>query len=394
MKTKTVPVGLLAAAAVTATLGSAGFAAAADQVSIAVVEKTLSNPFWVTMKNGAEYAGTEIGARVEVQASTAENAVEEQSTLLQTMFAQGFDCYVVSSITETNLLQPLAAISAAGKPIVNVAAKVDDAAAAAAGIHFATFIDLTMSRPANSPPKRCRSCWRAGKIAIVGGLPGDVANRNRISGFEAGAGVLQIVQTVAADWIERKPSPRRRRSCRPIRTSAASSPRTTPWRWASFRPSRMPDARTCGSLASTGSKTPSSRWWSAGGLTATVSQYPWAFGTLGVKASEAAIRGVELPDFVESPIAVITAANAEAALKAFPEPLEPIPRRSGSWFATWRAILRCKLSHVAVPERIPRPAHYAPLDAPPHDRKAHPAWLTIGTIALCWRWCCCWSSAG
>jgi ABC-type sugar transport system substrate-binding protein len=325
MKTKTVPVGLLAAAAVTATLGSAGFAAAADQVSIAVVEKTLSNPFWVTMKNGAEYAGTEIGARVEVQASTAENAVEEQSTLLQTMFAQGFDCYVVSSITETNLLQPLAAISAAGKPIVNVAAKVDDAAAAAAGIHFATFIDSDNVKAGQfAAEEMSKLLGGAGKIAIVGGLPGDVANRNRISGFEAGAGVLQIVQTVAADWDREK-----------ALTAATAILQANPDLGGFLASNDTMALGILQAIENAGRKDvrvigidgleDAIKSVAAGGLTATVSQYPWAFGTLGVKACEAAIRGVELPDFVESPIAVITAANAEAALKAFPEPLEPIP---------------------------------------------------------------------
>lgn len=318
MKNAKLSIGLLTAITLSFATGTA------QAANIAVVEKTLSNPFWVTMKLGAEHAGKESGSTVEVQASTAENAVEEQSTLLQTMFGQGFDCYVVSSITETNLIQPLAAIAAAGKPIVNVAAKVDEDALKAAGVKFATFIDSDNVKAGQiAAEEMSRLLEGKGKIAIVGGLPGDVANRNRISGFEKGAGSLEIVQTVAADWDREK-----------ALTAATAILQANPDLGGFLASNDTMALGILQAVENAGRKDvrvigidgleDAIKSVEAGGLTATVSQYPWAFGTLGVKACEAAIKGVALPEFVESPIALITETNAQDALKAFPEPLEAI----------------------------------------------------------------------
>ena len=40
----------------------------------------------------------------------------------------------------------------------------------------------------------------SGKVALIGGISGDVTSGARLDGFKQGAGDLEIVQTVAADW--------------------------------------------------------------------------------------------------------------------------------------------------------------------------------------------------
>ena len=60
----------------------------------------------------------------------------------------------------------------------------------------------------------------------------------------------------------------------------------------------------------------------AGGLTATVAQYPFAIGQLGLQACEVASSGGTLPADVESPTALVTTDKAADAIAAFPQPFE------------------------------------------------------------------------
>ncbi len=60
-----------------------------------------------------------------------------------------------------------------------------------------------------------------------------------------------------------------------------------------------------------------------GELAATVSQYPYTIGRLGVEACLAAAAGATLPAHVDAPIQVITKANVARAQAKFPQPPEP-----------------------------------------------------------------------
>jgi ABC-type sugar transport system substrate-binding protein len=60
----------------------------------------------------------------------------------------------------------------------------------------------------------------------------------------------------------------------------------------------------------------------AGDLHATVAQYPYAIGQMGVEACVAAAGGAELPKDVKAPTAVVTEDVAEQAIEAFPAPFE------------------------------------------------------------------------
>ena len=130
MKTRN-KVALIAVAAMTATVSSAGIVGAQDagsDVKIGAVLKTLANPYWVAMKDGIEARAAELGVEVTVQAATDESAIEEQTTILQTMSGQDFTCFLVAPITGNNLIQPLVDITAAGTPVVNVDAPFDQEA--------------------------------------------------------------------------------------------------------------------------------------------------------------------------------------------------------------------------------------------------------------------------
>jgi ABC-type sugar transport system substrate-binding protein len=58
-------------------------------------------------------------------------------------------------------------------------------------------------------------------------------------------------------------------------------------------------------------------------MSATVSQYPYTIGMLGVEACLAAVAGKQLPARVDAPIQVVTRRNVARAESNFPRPVEP-----------------------------------------------------------------------
>jgi hypothetical protein len=60
-----------------------------------------------------------------------------------------------------------------------------------------------------------------------------------------------------------------------------------------------------------------------GAMSATVSQYPYTIGKLGVEACRAAASGRSLPAKVDAPIQVVTRRNVAQAQAKFPEPVAP-----------------------------------------------------------------------
>jgi ABC-type sugar transport system substrate-binding protein len=59
-----------------------------------------------------------------------------------------------------------------------------------------------------------------------------------------------------------------------------------------------------------------------GAMSATVSQYPYTIGQLGVEACLAAIRDEPLPAKVDAPVQVVTRENVARAQSNFPRPVE------------------------------------------------------------------------
>ena len=58
-------------------------------------------------------------------------------------------------------------------------------------------------------------------------------------------------------------------------------------------------------------------------MAATVSQYPYSIGQLGVEACLAAVRGESVPANVDAPVQVVTKENVARAQAKFPQPVEP-----------------------------------------------------------------------
>lgn len=306
-------------------------AAAGDAANIAAVIKGLDNPFFQAMEEGINSAAQESGATVEVQAATSITDTTGQAEKLSAMAQQDYNCFVINPISGTNLVQALAPVAAAGTPIINIDSPIDEAAAKEADIAAKTYIGTNNEAAGGKGGDYMVETVGSGQVALIGGIAGDVTSQARLDGFTAAVdGKLDIVQTTAADWERQK-----------ALTAATDIMQANPDLKGFFAANddmglgiarAVANAGKTGEIAviSVDGNEDALKAVAAGDLTATVAQYPYEIGALGVQACEAVLAGQEIPTNIESPTALVTKDNAQSAIDAFPAPFEEYQNPLGS----------------------------------------------------------------
>lgn len=298
--------------------------AGAGEARVGVIIKGLDNPFFVAMDEGVNAAAEEWGASVQVQAAASLEDTSGQAAKLDALVAQGFDCYVVNPTSETNLVQPLARVPG-GTPIVNIDLPVGDKAAQEAGIDIATYIGTDNVQAGGLAAETMAEFVDEGaKVGVIGGISGDPTSAARIEGFTEGAGgSFEPLKTVAADWERSK-----------ALTAAENLMRSNPDLTGFFAANDEMALGIAQAVRNAGKRGEISiigvdgiedalAAVEDGSMSATVSQYPYTIGQLGVEACLAASAGEPLPEKVDAPVQVVTEENVERAQENFPRPVEP-----------------------------------------------------------------------
>lgn len=300
-----------------------GTAAGSDNGTVAAVIKGLDNPFFQAMQQGIEAQAEADSIDVTIQAAQSITDTTGQSDKLTALAGQDFGCFVINPISGTNLVQGLARISASDIPVVNIDSPVDAGAAEEAGVDIATYIGTDNTEAGGKAGDTMVDAIGSGKVALIGGISGDVTSGARLDGFsQAVEGKLDIVQTVAADWERQK-----------ALTAATTILQANPDLKGFFAANDdmglgiVQAVKNAGKTAditviSVDGNEEALQSVANGELHATVAQYPYAIGQLGLQACEKAMAGDSLPEEVVSPTAVVTGDNAEQALAEFPAPFE------------------------------------------------------------------------
>jgi ABC-type sugar transport system substrate-binding protein len=305
--------------------GSSSSAASAKSVKIAAVIKGLDNPFFQAMEQGIQTQSKTANVKTTVQAATSITDTSGQADKLTALAGQDYSCYIVNPISGTNLIQGLAQLAAKNKTIVNIDSPVEAAAAKAANATPATYIGTDNVQAGQLAGKQMvKLLPGGGKVAAIGGISGDATSAARIKGFTAGIGsTLTLVQTVAADWDRQE-----------ALTQATNVLRAKPDLAGFFVANDdmgLGVARAVANAHKTGKVKVISvdgipdalKAVEAGQVSAVVAQYPYAIGSMGVEACQAATAGKKLSRNVKAPVALVTKDNAAKALAATPKPFQP-----------------------------------------------------------------------
>lgn len=180
-------------------------------VKVAMVLKTLSNPFWVDMADGIRGEAQKLGVEVEVFAVDSEADIDGQLKKCEDIINSGNYAGIgIAPITATNLISAVVAANKNGMPVVNIDAKIDeDALKEAKGyvIGFATSDNYKVG--VIGAQYIMDQLPEGGKIAIIEGRAGDMSGELRRDGcketFEKeGGGKYTVVDVQPADWDRQK----------------------------------------------------------------------------------------------------------------------------------------------------------------------------------------------
>ncbi len=299
----------------------AGQAARADDaLKVAAVIKGLDNPFFQTMQQGIEGRANELGVAVTTQAAANMGDATGQADRLAAMALQDYGCYIVNPISVSNLVQALVPLAARKVPIINIDSAIDPGQAQAAGFEVTTYIgtdNVAAGRLAGE--EMLRLVPEGAKVALIAGIVGDLGSNARIEGFkQATEGKLAVVNMVSADWDREK-----------ALTAATDIMQANPDLAGMFAANDIMALGAQRAVETAGKDVKvigldgivdAMKSVEAGGLAATVAQYPYIVGAMGVEACKAAARGATLPARVDAPVLVVNKENAAASLKNFPQP--------------------------------------------------------------------------
>src|SRR3982750_1597434 len=112
---------------------------AAGKPKVALVLKTLNHPYFVEMRRGAQEAADRLGVQLEVQAAEREIDVEKQMQIVENMIQTGIGALAITPSGSREIISALVKVRNANVPIIIVDTRVDEKAAAEAGVHTETF---------------------------------------------------------------------------------------------------------------------------------------------------------------------------------------------------------------------------------------------------------------
>jgi D-allose transport system substrate-binding protein len=172
---------------------------------VAVLLKTLANPFWQQMKEGVEAESKKLGVQVDVFASPSESDVAAQLTLFEDLLNKNYKAIAFAPLSSVNLVQVVAKAYKKGLFLVNLDEKIDMNSLKQAGANVEAFVttDNVAVGKKGADFIIQKLGEKGGKVAIIEGRAGVASGEARKKGateaFKA-AKNIDLVASQPADW--------------------------------------------------------------------------------------------------------------------------------------------------------------------------------------------------
>jgi ABC-type sugar transport system substrate-binding protein len=311
----------VAAAVLSAALVLTTVAGASSRpVRIGIVLKGLDNPFFVTLYEGARAEAGRRHAVASFRATNVDDAAAQAASARALVRGGQQDCYVVNPLTGTNLIP---AFRGAKRPVVNVDAPFDRAAARRAGLQIHSFIGTDDAAAGQLAAREMVSALSGrGEVALLDGYRSSLNSTLRLRGFTRGvAGThVRIVANVTADYDRAKAQAAARRVLQEHPNVSGFFAANDVMALGIADVLQIAGKRGAVKVIGVDAIPPALDAVRAGSLTATVAQYPYVMGRMGIEACIAAVRGKALPARVNAPIVLVSRQNVGQVSAAFPLP--------------------------------------------------------------------------
>src|SRR6201985_2861848 len=186
--------------AVALSLSLAGVVSQVQAADYAIVLKTLSNPFWVSMKDGIEKEAQKLGGARHISAAPSESELQAHLVLFEDGLNKNYKGIAFAPISAVNLVQPAAKAYKKGVFLVNLDEKVDGASLKQAGGNVEAFITTDNGAVGKKGADFIVQQLGAtgGKVAIVEGKAGAASGEARKKGATEGFQSAKNIQLVAS----------------------------------------------------------------------------------------------------------------------------------------------------------------------------------------------------
>ena len=281
---------------------------------VALVLKTLNNPFFIDMQRGAEEAARRLNVDLVVQAADRETDVERQMQIVENLIQARVSALALTPSGSREVVPAVGKANAAGIPVVIVDTRLDAKAAADAGVKTASFVGSDNYKGGQIIGEYLvKASGGHAKVALLEGIPGHETGDSRVRGFrdaiKSAPGVV-IVASQPANWerdqgfnvfqniLQAHPDVDTVFACNDIMAlgaveAIAAAAKTGKIRVLGF--DAIDDAR---------------RAITEGRIDATVAQFPDEMGRAAIETAVKALKGEAVPPDISVRIGLVTRENA------------------------------------------------------------------------------------
>lgn len=185
-------------------LASGSSLAAATRPRVALILKTMANPYFLAMEQGAREAANRLGLDLLVKAASQETSIEEQIQLVVDAIALPVQALVITPADSVKLVPVLKRAQDAGIAIVNADNRLDQEFSRQTGLSGVPFVSIDNVRAAHQVASViARTATAPTDAAVIEGIrSASNAQARKIGALRAFAEnpVIRIVAMESANW--------------------------------------------------------------------------------------------------------------------------------------------------------------------------------------------------
>jgi ribose transport system substrate-binding protein len=181
--------GLALAAPLSGTISSE---AAASEETVVLFVKNVTNPFWKSVRVGAEKAADEMGVTLEHAAPTKPDNIEEQTRLVEDWIVRKPDAMVFVPVDYKALVPTVQKVNEAGIPLVNFNNRMTD-------VDMVTYVGSDDETIGYEISKHLfEAMGGEGKLVHIDGVPAAITAQNRKKGMERALQEYPDIELIAS----------------------------------------------------------------------------------------------------------------------------------------------------------------------------------------------------
>jgi ribose transport system substrate-binding protein len=173
-------------------------------LKIALVMKTLTNPFFIEMEKGARRAEAEMKVNLQVRTAAQETSIEQQIQIVNDLIAAHVDAIVIAPGDSNSLIPVLQKAAAAGIKLVNIDNRLNPQAVVQAGLAPLPFISVDNDKAAYASAHFIAEGAHPGtQAAILEGIRSADNAQQRMAGARrafAENKAITLVASESANW--------------------------------------------------------------------------------------------------------------------------------------------------------------------------------------------------